>query len=159
MNALIVGDSYGYGLMDALARSRLCQTLQYWHNMNTFYDCEEGSYESREHRILPCHDRLGNFQSNDENGKRFLAGKNVVIMIMTGFNIDNMSWGFDRLINRLYGDPNDNLSSSIPAFRYEDRKTAQDIYSCRRPMPADFPLGFPGSFLHAVRECEQAVES
>ncbi len=109
LNALIVGDSYGYGLLDALTRSRLCKTVQYWHNMNTVYECPAGTYESRDYRILPCNDRLGYFQSNDENGQRFMADKNIVILIMTGFNIDQAGWGFDRMINRLYGDPNDNL--------------------------------------------------
>jgi len=109
VKALIVGDSYGFGLMDALSRSRVCKTVQYWFYMKSFYECPEGSYESRDHRILSCNEKRGHFRSNDENGLRFMADKNVVILIMTGFNIDKMTWGFDRMINRLYGDPNDNL--------------------------------------------------
>ncbi len=116
VNALIVGDSYGFGLMDALSRSRVCDTVQYWFYMNSFYECPAGSYESRDHRILSCNDKLGHFRSNDKNGLRFMADKNVVILIMTAFNIDKMTWGFDRMINRLYGDPDDNLplGSDIP---------------------------------------------
>jgi len=109
VNALIVGDSYGFGLMDALSRSRVCNTVQYWFYMSSLYECPGGSFESRDHRILSCNEKLGHFRSNDKNGKRFMADKNVVILIMTGFNIDKMTWGFDRMINRLYGDPDDNL--------------------------------------------------
>ena len=40
-----------------------------------------------------------------ENGRRMLAGKNLVVFVITTFNIDKFSWGFDRLVEQLYGDP------------------------------------------------------
>jgi len=116
LDTLIVGDSYGFGLMDALARSHLCRKIDYWFYMGKIYELEPGILDSHSERVLSHGQELGLFRSNDRNGRRFLADKNLVILVLTAFNIDKYSWGFDRMINRLYGDPDDNppLTPGLP---------------------------------------------
>ena len=40
-----------------------------------------------------------------ENGQRMLEDKNLVVFVITTFNIDKFSWGFVRLVEQLYGNP------------------------------------------------------
>jgi hypothetical protein len=108
LNVLVVGDSFGFTLVDALARSRLCNSIHYWFYMKSAKVASRPAYDSREFRGIPHIASLGNFTANDANGRRMLEGKNLVILAITTFNIDKYTWGFDRLINRLYGDPDDN---------------------------------------------------
>lgn len=108
LHVLVVGDSFGFTLVDALARSRLCQTIHYWFYLKTAKVAEPASFDSRVHRGIPHLAGAGVLRPNDENGRRILEGKNLVILVMTTFNIDKFAWNFDRLINRLYGDPADN---------------------------------------------------
>lgn len=108
LDALIVGDSFGFGLTDALARSHLCRRIHQWFYMRTAYLISPGSFDSREQPLLHHRNKLGIYRSTDESGRLFLTGKNLVILVMTTFNIDKYGWGLDRMVNRLYGDPNDN---------------------------------------------------
>jgi hypothetical protein len=108
LDVLVVGDSFGFTLVDALARSRLCNAIDYWFYMKSGKQAEGPSFDSRAQRALGPLASLGNFHGNDTNGRRMLEGKNLVLLAITTFNIDKYTWGFDRLINRLYGNPDDN---------------------------------------------------
>jgi hypothetical protein len=107
LETLIVGDSYGFGLMDALARSRLCNHIQYLFYMHSAYEAVPGFFDSHQACVMGRYDNLGLFRNSNENGQRFLAGKNLVLLVLTSFNIDKYSWGFDRMVNRLYGNSGD----------------------------------------------------
>ena len=105
LDALLVGDSFGLTLLDAMARSGLCRSLQLWFYKLRGRDVTPASFDSHQ-RLYLRHIRdyeLG--PDPDENGARLLAGKNLVIFVITTFNIDKFSWGFDLLVNRLYGNP------------------------------------------------------
>jgi hypothetical protein len=115
LDVLVVGDSFGFTLVDALARSRLCNSIHYWFYMKSAKVASRPAYDSREFRGIPHIASLGNFTANDANGRRMLEGKNLVILAITTFNIDKYTWGFDRLINRLYGDPDDGPGPSPAA--------------------------------------------
>jgi hypothetical protein len=105
LDALIVGDSYGFGLMDALARSRLCRRIHYWYYMRSIYEVSTGSFDSRRDRLLNRGKSLGRFPPTSENGRRFLEGKNLVLIVLTSFNINKYSWNFNSMVKRLYGSP------------------------------------------------------
>lgn len=109
LKVLIVGDSFGFTLADALARSRLCSDIRYWFYMKSAKVAAPASYDSREKRVLDGVFGMGGLTGSDANGRRMLEERNLVILAITTFNIDKYTWGFDRLINRLYGDPADNL--------------------------------------------------
>ena len=109
LRVLIVGDSFGFTLADALARSRLCGDIRYWFYMKSAKVAVPASYDSREKRVLDGVAGIGNLTGSDSGGRRMLENRNLVILAITTFNIDKYTWGFDRLINRLYGDPADNL--------------------------------------------------
>ncbi len=108
LDVLVVGDSFGFGMVDALARSRLCRNVYYWFYMQSGKAAHPAAYDSREKRGLSSIVSIGAMPSTDENGRRMLEGKNLVLLVVTTFNIDKFSWGFDRLVNRLYGNPDDN---------------------------------------------------
>lgn len=103
LDVLVVGDSYGFGLMDALARSRLCSRIQFLYYLRTAYEAAPGLFDSRRERVLSATRTLGLFRNSNENGQRFLTGKRLVILVMTSFNIDKFGWGFDRMVERRYG--------------------------------------------------------
>lgn len=120
LDVLVVGDSFGFTFADALSRSRLCRSIDFWFYMKTERRATP-SFDSRRRRLIPNIDAIGALTPSDENGRRVLAGKNVVILLMTTFNIDKETWGFDRLVNRLYGDPRDDLPlSDLPEVRLDD---------------------------------------
>ncbi len=106
LDALIVGDSFGFTFLDAMARSRLCRTIHFWFYLQTFKAARPAAFDSREIRGIAA-DGLGVLRPTDENGIRALAGKNLVLLVVTTFNIDKYAWGFDRLVARLYGDPDE----------------------------------------------------
>lgn len=114
LNVLIVGDSFGFTLADALSRSRLCKQIDYWFYMKNAKTAHPPSFDSRLQRTISGVSGAGAMPPKDENGRRMLAGKNLVVFVITTFNIDKSSWGFDRLVNRLYGDPDD------PESAYEE---------------------------------------
>ena len=105
LNALVVGDSFGFTFVDAMARSRLCKAIHFWFYMMRARGAEPGWFDSRELRALPAPAGIGTMNRSIENGRRMLAGKNLVVFVITTFNIDKFSWGFDRLVEQLYGDP------------------------------------------------------
>ena len=105
LRALVVGDSFGFTFIDAMARSRLCAEVQYWFYMKSAKGASPASFDSRERRGLPGISGLGVMPRTPENGQRMLAGKNLVVFVVTTFNIDKFSWGFDRLVEQLYGNP------------------------------------------------------
>lgn len=110
LHALVVGDSFGFTLVDAMARSRLCTDIDFWFYLKNGKSAQPASFDSREHRGLPVTEGLGVMPRSRENGKRMLAGKNIVVFVITTFNIDKFSWGFDRLVEQLYG----NLDNAAP---------------------------------------------
>ena len=117
IHALLIGDSFGMTLMDAMARSGLCQDIHLWFYMARGKVAIPPAYDSHERRYLA--DIQGQEEisrGTDENGRRMLEGKNLVLVVITTFNIDKFCWGFDRIINRLYGNPADNLplSEDVP---------------------------------------------
>ena len=75
--------------------------------MKSAKQARQPSYDSRKIRGNPSIDSLGNFTASDANGRRMLEGKNLVVLAITTFNIDKFAWGFDRLVARLYGDPDE----------------------------------------------------
>jgi hypothetical protein len=103
LDALVVGDSYGFGMMDALARSRLCSRVQYLYYMRSGYEASPGSFDSRRERLLSSARGIGRFRNSEETGRRFLDGKHLVVLVLTSFNIDKYGWGFDRMVERRYG--------------------------------------------------------
>ena len=105
LNALVVGDSFGFTFVDAMARSRLCKVIHFWFYMMRGKGADPGFFDSREHRALPAPAGIGTMNRSIENGRRMLAGENLVVFVITTFNIDKFSWGFDRLVEQLYGDP------------------------------------------------------
>ncbi len=105
LNALVVGDSFGFTFVDAMARSRLCKVIHFWFYMMRGRGADPGSFDSRAERALPAPAGIGTMHRSIENGQRMLAGKNLVVFVITTFNIDKFSWGFDRLVEQLYGDP------------------------------------------------------
>lgn len=105
LNALVVGDSFGFTFVDAMARSRLCKVIHFWFYMMRGKGADPGYFDSRVHRALPAPAGIGTMNRSIENGRRMLAGKNLVVFVITTFNIDKFSWGFDRLVEQLYGDP------------------------------------------------------
>ena len=105
LNALVVGDSFGFTLVDAMARSRLCSAIHFWFYMLRAKGAEPGYFDSREMRALPTPAGIGVMSRNIENGQRMLRDKNLVVFVITTFNIDKFSWGFDRLVEQLYGNP------------------------------------------------------
>lgn len=105
LNALVVGDSFGFTFVDAMARSRLCKVIHFWFYMMRGKGADPGFFDSREHRALPAPAGIGIMNRSIENGRRMLEGKNLVVFVITTFNIDKFSWGFDRLVEQLYGDP------------------------------------------------------
>ncbi len=107
LNVLLVGDSFGFTLADAMARSRLCKRIDYWFYMKNAKIAHPPSFDSRLQRTISGISGAGALPPKDENGRRMLAGKNLVVFVITTFNIDKSSWGFDRLVKRLYGDPDD----------------------------------------------------
>ena len=114
LNVLIVGDSFGFTLADAMSRSRLCKRIDYWFYMKNAKVAHPASFDSRLQRTISGVSGAGAMPPKDENGRRMLTGKNLVVFVITTFNIDKSSWGFDRLVNRLYGDPED------PQAAYEE---------------------------------------
>lgn len=121
IDALVIGDSYSFGLTDAMARSHLCRHMHQWFYLRTAYEIAPGSFDSRQQRLLTHREKLGIYRSTDESGRLFFPGKNLVILVMTTFNIDKYSWGLDRLVNRLYGNPADN-----PVFEPEIEVNLED---------------------------------
>lgn len=111
LRVLVVGDSFGFTLVDAMARSRLCADLHYWFYMKSAKGASPASFDSRERRNLPGISGLGVMPRSIENGQHMLAGKNLVVFVITTFNIDKFSWGFDRLVEQLYGHP-----AEVPAL-------------------------------------------
>lgn len=121
LDVLLVGDSFGFTLTDALARSGLCRSLHFWFYLRTGKEARPPAFDSRVHRGLPHLAGLGLMPPNDDNGRRMLDGKNLVIFVTTTFNIDKYGWGFDRLVERLYGDPVRNLPEvEAPEVNLED---------------------------------------
>lgn len=108
LDVLVVGDSFGFTFIDALARSRLCRSIHYWFYMKTGRMAKHPAFDSRNRRGMPHFRKLGNLARNEKNAHLMLDGKNLVILTITTFNIDKFSWGFDSLVNHLYGDPADN---------------------------------------------------
>ncbi len=109
LHALLIGDSFGMTMMDAMARSGLCSSIHLWFYMSRGKICPP-TYDSHTQRCLSMIDGVPDVNRNtDESGRIMLKDKNLVVFVITTFNIDKFSWGFDRLINRLYGDPADNL--------------------------------------------------
>lgn len=117
LDALVVGDSYGFGLMDALARSRLCHRIHYLYYMRNAYETVPGFFDSRKESRLVHFKNLGLFHTT-EGAQKYLAGKDLVIVVLTSFNINKYSWGFDRMVNRLYGDPDASpiAAEDLPEF-------------------------------------------
>lgn len=113
LNALVVGDSFGFTLVDAMARSRLCTVIHFWFYMLRGKGADPGSFDSRAVRSLPTPSGNGIMSRNIENGQRMLKDKNLVVFVITTFNIDKFSWGFDRLVEQLYGNPD--AAASAPA--------------------------------------------
>ena len=105
LRALVVGDSFGFTFVDAMARSRLCGEIQYWFYMKSARGSASPSFDSRELRFIMAYDSLGAMPRSIDNGRRMLAGKNLVVFVLTTFNIDKFSWGFDRLVEQIYGNP------------------------------------------------------
>ena len=118
LRALVVGDSFGFTLVDAMARSRLCADLHYWFYMKSAKGAVPAAFDSRASRSLPGIAGLGVMPRSIENGRRMLEGKNLVVFVITTFNIDKFSWGFDRLVEQLYGNP-DNAAPAPEDFDEE----------------------------------------
>ena len=104
LNVLVVGDSFAFTFMDALSRSQLCRTIHLWFYMRSVKEATP-SFDSRERRGIPYIRGTGLGRGSPENAARMLADKNLVLLIVTTFNIDKMAWDFDRLIFNLYGAP------------------------------------------------------
>ena len=107
LSALVVGDSFGFTLVDAMARSRLCNSIYFWFYLLRGKEAVPSAFDSRELRALPTPAGIGLTARSAENGRRMLEGKNLVVFVITTFNIDKFSWGFDLLVNRLYGNPDE----------------------------------------------------
>ena len=107
LSALVVGDSFGFTLVDAMARSRLCNSIYFWFYLLRGKEAVPSAFDSRELRALPTPAGIGLTARSAENGRRMLEGKNLVVFVITTFNIDKFSWGFDRLIEQLYGNPDE----------------------------------------------------
>ena len=121
LDVLLVGDSFGLTLLDALARSNLCRSLQLWFYMLRIRDVSPPFFDSHQRLFLRHVRNIELGPDADENGARLLAGKNLVIFVITTFNIDKFSWGFDQLVNRLYGDAaNNSASAPIPEVDFEN---------------------------------------
>lgn len=113
LRVLVVGDSFGFTFIDALARSRLCGEIHFWFYMRTAKTASPPAFDSRELHGLPHVAGLGFMKKSIENGQRMLGGKNLVVLVLTTFNIDKFSWGFDRLVEQLYGNPDE--TAPVPA--------------------------------------------
>ncbi len=118
LRALVVGDSFGFMFVDAMARSRLCADVHFWFYLRSAKGASPASFDSRVHRGLPAVDGLGALPRNVENGRRMMEGKNLVVFVITTFNIDKLSWGFDRLVEQLYGDPE--YAAPAPPAGFDD---------------------------------------
>jgi len=103
IEALIVGDSFAFTYIDAMARSRLCNTMQLWFYMRSLKVARQGSFDSSVQRGISHVGDGGRLRANVENTELMLKDKNVVLLVMTTFNIDKLSWRFDKLVDRLYG--------------------------------------------------------
>lgn len=117
LRALVVGDSFGFTLVDAMARSRLCTDLYFWFYLLRGKEAVPATFDSRAVRSLPTPSGIGVMSRSVENGQRMLEGKNLVVFVITTFNIDKFSWGFDRLVEQLYGNPEE---TPAPPENYEE---------------------------------------
>jgi hypothetical protein len=114
LKALVVGDSFGFTLVDAMARSQLCRTIHYWFYLKSAKEARPAAYDSRRFRGIPNITGIGNFIGTTENARRILEDKNLVILAITTFNIDKSAWRFDRLVNQLYGEPGEDTEPFEP---------------------------------------------
>lgn len=105
LDVLVVGDSFGFTFLDALARSRLCRTLEFWFYAKNAKAAEPAAFDSREIRGVPRIAGLEMPPGREAATARLLAGKNLVFLVVTTFNIDKLAWNFDQLVEGLYGDP------------------------------------------------------
>jgi len=103
LDVLVVGDSFGFTFVDALARSGLCRLVHFWFYMQTGKEAFPATFDSRAERLYSHLAGIGTMRPNDENGRRMLKDKKLVVFVVTTFNIDKFAWGFDRLVARLYG--------------------------------------------------------
>lgn len=104
LDVLIVGDSFAFTFMDALSRSRLCNSIHLWFYMRSVKEATP-SFDSSERRGIPRIGGTGMGSGSLDNMRIMLEDKNLVLFLVTTFNIDKYAWGFDRLAFQLYGTP------------------------------------------------------
>lgn len=100
---LVVGDSYGFGLCDAIMRAPLFSRLFYWYYCRTLYDFKSPCFDaSRSRTFGPWMSNIVEGYHPPKMGNRYIVDEaDVVVVVMTTFNIDKRAWNFFGLLEEM----------------------------------------------------------
>jgi len=103
LSALVVGDSYGFGLSDAIMRAPLFNHLYYWYYCRTLYDIPSPSFNPQKTKI---YSRFRSFMADGitrpQLSNRYIVdNSDVILVVMTTFNIDKQAWRFFHLLDAM----------------------------------------------------------
>lgn len=103
LSALVVGDSYGFGLSDAMMRAPLFKHLYYWYYCRTLYDIPSPTFDPAQTQFYT---RFRSFMADGSKraqlGNRYIVdNSDVILVVMTTFNIDKQAWRFFQLLDAM----------------------------------------------------------
>lgn len=101
LHAMVVGDSFGFGLVDAMARAPLCASIRYLYYMRNIYEATPPHFDPSQSPIYSRLRNLGFKKDYAVPDAELMRDVNLVVLVCTSFNIDKFGWGFDRMVKAL----------------------------------------------------------
>lgn len=95
LKALVIGDSYGFGLCDAMVRQPMFDEITYWYYCRTTYlvtgpnDYSKKRWLYAKYNNLRIHNKYDAYEA-------YCKDADVVFYVVTTFNIDKLGWNFHK---------------------------------------------------------------
>ncbi len=103
LTGLVVGDSYGFGLADAIMRAPIFSRLFYWYYCRTLYDFASPVFNPERSPVFGAWKKnlVDGFQPPKIENRHIVDEADAVIVVMTTFNIDKQAWRFFKLLEAM----------------------------------------------------------
>lgn len=99
LKALVIGDSYGFGLCDAIVRQPIFDEVTYWYYCRTTYLVTGPMDYSEKRWLYATYNNKGIFPKKDAY-EAYCKDADVVFYVLTTFNIDKLGWDFPAIMER-----------------------------------------------------------
>lgn len=95
LKALVIGDSYGFGLCDAMVRQPMFDEITYWYYCRTTYLVTGPNDYSKKRWLYANYNNMGIHNKKDAY-EAYCKNADVVFYVVTTFNIDKLGWNFPK---------------------------------------------------------------